>query len=513
MSIASLVMEFFKKNKEFLPPQSSIPDFSKLVPEIYKILPSIIHHLTSAENSVKDMKNIPPALAEGIPLLSSFAQIFQKNKTGVELFFGLQNTPHTILFVFQNTNEIRATGGFIGSVGLATIQNGKLEKFEFQDVYDLDKHLKTTIPVPLEFSEITNRLFLRDSNFSLHFPDSAQRIQWFYEQESGKKVDTIVTINEEFFQWALSVAGPVTAGENVEITAENAIFTIMYLVEGKFFGKGFDGTSPKEFLGKLAPELVQKVLKNISLSDFARLLHLISQKHLLAWSSKPEIQNFFTDFHITGDVFSHFSAKNPQAIKDFFALSFTNIGSNKSDGFIQQNIEHTNIMAKDGTISGILHVTRTHTWGENEEALFSKLFSEFGTSATVGDFDLKNILGKGDNKVFTRIFLPPNIEITNAKGIFSGSVKTTQFPNYTELSFSFPKVPFAESRSIEIGYTLPQKGNILEFTALSQPGMRSQTLTASVLSETGTPVILTNPTLFSGEFLEDKSFLISPSSL
>jgi len=502
--------DFLLRHEELLPPVSPTPNFAVLIPDFYRALPQMMAHLQIANTAFAGIPKAPEALHTGLPLALSFADILNNNKLGIEEFFGIGNTPHTILFVFQNTREIRATGGFIGSVGVATIQNGALKDFHFQDVYDLDKQLKMTIPPPEEFSAITNRLFLRDANYSLHFPTSAQRIKWFYEQESGVKVDTVITGDERFLEWALSVAGPVTVGENISITPENAIFTIMYLVEGKFLGKGFDGTSPKEFLGKLAPELAQKVLKNISVSDIARLLKLISQKHLLAWSSQTPVQSLFEDFHITGEAENSFLPRTTGAVKDFFAIAATNMGANKSDGYISQNIDHTNIIAGDGTLSSVLKIKRTHTWGETDNALFAQLFSEFGTSATVGNEDLEKILGKGDNAVFMRVFLPPKITITSASGIFSGTIKTTPFPTYTEVSFFFPKVSAGKSEEINISYTLPEKvfSKGLEFTAVSQPGMREQNLTASVLSEVGAPLVSANPVLFSGEFLEDKSFLV-----
>ncbi|MDQ7022157.1 MAG: DUF4012 domain-containing protein [Candidatus Gracilibacteria bacterium] len=49
------------------------------------------------------------------------------------------------LIVFQNNDEIRAQGGFMGSMGILEIFRGEIKKFEKRDIYDYEFKLKKNI--------------------------------------------------------------------------------------------------------------------------------------------------------------------------------------------------------------------------------------------------------------------------------------------------------------------------------------------------------------------------------
>src|SRR5205807_1023773 len=47
--------------------------------------------------------------------------------------------PKTYLILGQSNDEIRATGGFIGSMGLLTVSHGKIEQLDYKSSYDWDR--------------------------------------------------------------------------------------------------------------------------------------------------------------------------------------------------------------------------------------------------------------------------------------------------------------------------------------------------------------------------------------
>ena len=78
------------------------------------------------------------------------------------------------LLLFQNDDELRPTGGFIGSIGDAVVKKGKIQNLTIQDVYELDGQLRNHIEPPFIVRRyLQPHLYLRDSNFYLNFQESA----------------------------------------------------------------------------------------------------------------------------------------------------------------------------------------------------------------------------------------------------------------------------------------------------------------------------------------------------
>jgi hypothetical protein len=72
--------------------------------------------------------------------------------------------------LFQNNMELRATGGFIGSLAILSFENGKLYDMPIFDVYDADGQLKGRRPPARSDILGEANWYLRDSNFDPDFP-------------------------------------------------------------------------------------------------------------------------------------------------------------------------------------------------------------------------------------------------------------------------------------------------------------------------------------------------------
>jgi len=57
------------------------------------------------------------------------------------------------MVLLQNENELRASGGFIGSYGILTINDGKWQDLEINDVYQADGQLKGHVEPPAEIKK------------------------------------------------------------------------------------------------------------------------------------------------------------------------------------------------------------------------------------------------------------------------------------------------------------------------------------------------------------------------
>ena len=100
--------------------------------------------------------------------ISEFQIFLSKAKTFSQILpeaIGL-NGKRKYLLLFQNNMELRATGGFIGSYGIASFSDGKMQDLKISDVYTADGQLKGKIfpPGPITKYMGQPNWYLRDSN-------------------------------------------------------------------------------------------------------------------------------------------------------------------------------------------------------------------------------------------------------------------------------------------------------------------------------------------------------------
>lgn len=118
------------------------------------------------------------------------------------------------LVLAQDPAELRPTGGFIGTYGLVTFEDGRLTERQFHDVYTLDA--QEGLPYVQPPDALRDHLLgdfpwqLADANWSPDFPTSAQEAVRLYELESGDNdIDAVVGITTFAIDRLLEVTGPV----------------------------------------------------------------------------------------------------------------------------------------------------------------------------------------------------------------------------------------------------------------------------------------------------------------
>jgi len=124
----------------------------------------------------------------------------------VENLLGLKRK-NNLLVLLQNDYEFRATGGFISAVLDIEIYNGKVQKFELIDIYDLDGQYLPDRISPYEFADFNQDLFIRDANYQPDFAKTSQLINSQISQSIYKSYDFIAAINlsllEDLFPQAI----------------------------------------------------------------------------------------------------------------------------------------------------------------------------------------------------------------------------------------------------------------------------------------------------------------------
>jgi|GEM_PF-589232 nucleoside-diphosphate-sugar epimerase len=259
--------------------------------------------------------------------------------------FIAEDSKKTYLLLFQNSAELRPTGGFIGSYGLLTFEKGKLLDFNVEDIYSADGQLKGYVEPPEPIKEFLgqNTWYFRDSNWDPDFPVSAQRAEWFLQKTTNRSVDGVIAINLPAVKELLKASGTINLSDyNEQVTADNLFERAEYHSEIDFFP---GSTQKKDFLGALTREIYSKI-ENSSASDLLKFVKSfetsLAQKQILLYFHDPESQKLLLEQNWAGSIFSP-TLTNPDNhpnTNDYSYFVDANLGINKANYFLKRKLQH-----------------------------------------------------------------------------------------------------------------------------------------------------------------------------
>lgn len=287
----------------------------------------------------------------------------------VDLFGG--NGPRKYLFLFQNNNEMRPTGGFIGSYGLIDMNDGKIRKFFIDGIYNPDGQLVDKVVPPKPIQKISAAWSLHDSNWFADFPTSARKAVTFYEKTGGSTVDGVVTFTPDVMQKLLKITGPIYMEEyDVVIDSENFVEKIQFEVEVDY---DKEENEPKKILADLAPILLDKLLNSEDLGIIVDTLLVfdesLREKHILLYSSNERIEGIISKMGWSGEVLDN--------SLDYISVVNTNINGYKTDGVIDERIEHSSEILGNGEIINTVRITRRHNGGDMDYEWWNKVNANY----------------------------------------------------------------------------------------------------------------------------------------
>ncbi|MDP2656150.1 MAG: DUF4012 domain-containing protein [bacterium] len=300
---------------------------------------------------------------DGIDVLNSAFEIFSPFFDMGPALLGYPKK-QTYLFLMQNNAEVRGSGGFIGNYGILKLHNGEIKEFVTDNIYNLDDaalSLKVAPPLPIAKYFKTNQWFLRDSNWSPDFSESAKKAMWFYEQEGGKEhLDGVIAVSQDFIVPLLRFVGPIDV-EGIVFTAENFETELQYQVEKGYYQRGVTESNRKEIIGTLSDRILQRLYKlpTERLSEvIATMQRLVQERQVMVYLNDPVLQNFARSQNWTGEF--------KETDGDFVMVADSNMISLKTDTVMDKHIDYTVIEQKDGTLRGRVDLYYTNngsfTW-------------------------------------------------------------------------------------------------------------------------------------------------------
>lgn len=305
---------------------------------------------------------IPRAAGEGTHIVSQISTLrdFASNMDKlVSLFLQLAGfkEPRTYLILLQNSTELRPTGGFIGSVAVASFGDGRMTNLQIHDVYTFDGQLKGHVDPPVPVRELLGQehWYLRDSNWDPDFAISAAKAAWFFQKESGIYVDGVLALNTPFIVEVLKATGPIDLPDyNDRITADNFYGKSLYYTQNDSFP---GSTQKKDFLGTLARALITKITTSRTTNMpalFRAVTTALSGHDILLMFGSSELESVVAHYGWAGRVPSTTGCIGGQQTSCSFDPLITvesNMGVNKANYFVTRAVDRQVTVGTDGAIS------------------------------------------------------------------------------------------------------------------------------------------------------------------
>lgn len=435
--------------------------------DLYEILNSSLSKLNSAAQALQkvDPNNIPGQYRDKLVLAQGNLDALKKSFSsfGDLAFLAARMTEgkKNIAVFFENNNELRATGGFIGTYGALKVTDGVINNITVSSIYDLDGQLQEAIQPPFPILNLSDKWYLRDANWFAHFPTSAKILSNFYEKVGGETPDTVIAMTPNLVTDLLGLFGPVTLPRyNTTLTADNFV-EVTQVASSVHYDR--TDNKPKQILADLVPVLLQKV-SELNKEQVPVLLQILqnnlTNKQIVIYARDSQLQEKLELFNWAGQMAS--------TDRDYLSVVGSNLNGSKSDRFMDQEISLISTVGENGWITNELTITRTNRMPKldntaNESYLRvyvpagSKLVSNSG-------FDYKEPIRLAHGLDFKKNPKVLEWESSIVKDLLSGTSigledGKTFFGNWI-------KVEGGETKVIKLVYTLPFKLNDLDHYSL-----------------------------------------------
>ncbi len=319
-------------------------------------------------------------LEEGKLQVAQLSSVLGKLSDLQDLYLGFfAEKPKTYLLLFQNYDEARATGGFIGTYGVLKTNAGKIDKLKIESIYNIDGQIFETIAAPGPFQPAIKKWGMRDANWFADFPTSAGKLLYFFEK-GGETADGVITITPQLFGQLLALTGPIQMSQyDVTLTADNFQDTVQFETSENY---DKELNQPKKFLADFAPVFLNR-LTNLGpqqwLSLFQVLQDNLDQKQILLYSKDPSTQQRIEEMGYSGKI--------SDTSHDYLSIINSNLGGTKTDLDVAQTAALESKILSDGAILNTLVINRQNSATENNRDFIRILVPQGSQLVSASGFD------------------------------------------------------------------------------------------------------------------------------
>jgi hypothetical protein len=376
-NISTLMDKITRLNKEGFS-LSSVSDF-------HADIDSIAFNLNNARENIEkiNIDYIPEDLRGKIEMAKDQLPAIAKNFNNLSNDFPAiaktfgSDRPQKYLLLFQNSSEMRATGGFIGSYGILDMENGKIKNLFIDGIFNPDGQLTEKVVPPIPIQKISAAWSMHDANWFVDFPTSAKKAALFYEKTGGPTVDGVIAVTPSIIEKMLEITGPIEMPEyNIVINKDNFLAETQSQVE-ELYDK--EKNNPKQILADLAPKIIDELLDTENLSSEKKAQRYLDIINIIEESFK---EKYIVFYHRNSDV-------NDVIIKrgwggqilgstgDYLSVAHSNINGYKTDAVIDEKIIHNSEISSDGSVIDTVRIIRKHTGGESDYDWYNRVNCDY----------------------------------------------------------------------------------------------------------------------------------------
>ncbi|MEX0877350.1 MAG: DUF4012 domain-containing protein [Candidatus Spechtbacterales bacterium] len=368
-------------------------------------------------------QDIPNEFEKDIRQLQSKAgeieALFEETLSSLDIllaFLGHESQKNYLL-TFQNNSELRATGGFIGTYGILSVNKGNIKELFIDGIYNPDGQLKVNEffvvpPDPLQY--VTPYWGTRDANWFFDFPTSAEKIIWFYQKTGGPPpgetsfsadfdVHGVIALNTNILTKLLKLSGPIEMeAYGTTLTSENWLELVQKEVEQDY---DKELNRPKQILADMTPILMERLGAHDKKIDLINIfIESLERKDILVYSRDERVNNFLAEQNWDGAILSSSNGEN-NVIEDYLAVVMSNIGGWKTDIYTDTEVDTVTKISESGDIIRTVLISRKHNGGSAPYMWYNK-----------------------PNHGYVRVYAPEGSEFISAEGF-------QQAPRYIETDY------------------------------------------------------------------------------
>jgi len=305
--------------------------------------------------------------------------------------------PRTYLILAQNNHELRGTGGFISGAGIVRLDGGRITDLKLSDSYSVDD---LTQPHPAPPRALTEQmgiqlLTLRDTNWSPDFPESGEVARALFEQDRGVATDGTIALDLEAVRLLVAALGPLQVpGVDQPVTGADVLDWMKrsWAAPQSTAGTVEEAASSdwwlkrKDFMGELMTAALAKLQGggDLNVSALAQaVVAMLDGRHLQVAVDDPALAKIMVEQGWDGGL-------RPPKVSDFLAVVDTNVGFNKANAAVVEEMAYRVEPVNDG-LEATLTLTYTHTapagaepicdrtprYGDSYDALINRCYWDY----------------------------------------------------------------------------------------------------------------------------------------
>ena len=285
--------------------------------------------------------------------------------------------PRTYLIAFQTNAEARGTGGLLGGFGILRFANGIptvdtiAQNTALQNsIGELGVAGGDTALATVDLGPDFNTVYgwtkpftdFRTSNLSPHFPYAAQIWRSMWEQQSGTRVDGVISVDPIALSYLLGALGPVTMPDGELINEDNVVELTLSTAYTRFPGSiinpAITQRDRKKYLLDIASAVANKMSGPIQsprkvLDSLGRAA---GEGHIAVWSAFPAEQLLLEKTPLAHAV--------PDDNAPYAQVVINNLAGNKMDFYLERDIEYVADSCDGEMRNSTVAVRLTNTAGD-----------------------------------------------------------------------------------------------------------------------------------------------------